>query len=322
MFNVFLGFEQRNRYTLRDTQGLVAGYVEEEGDGLGKVLSRQLLRTRRPLRANVYDAHGTLLYRIFRPFYFITSTIYIEDAQGNVVGEVRQRWHLFKRNYDLYREKSQFGEIRGNFLAWEFEIVNEEGETLALIDRNFSGFGIELFTDAGKYVIHYGSSPSGKKHKAISENEAVDPMRPKIDSMWANSSTKVTEMSKWRTNVQVQEEGRESSIEVARPLSFSERAITLAAVISIDSDYFSRHSSSHGVGGGGGPMFCPFPWIWGGGGGIGEDAADEGAPTEGELGEEAIEEDTAGWLENGDDDDDSGGGGFFDDWGFDDIDLD
>ena len=119
-----------------------------------------------------------------------------------------------------------------------------------------------------------------------------------------------------------QEEGRESSIEVARPLSFSERAITLAAVISIDSDYFSRHSSSHGVGGGGGPMFFPFPWIWGGGGGIGEDAADEGAPTEGELGEEAIEEDTAGWLENGDDDDDSGGGGFFDDWGFDDIDLD
>jgi len=31
---------------------------------------------------------------------------------------------------------------------------------LALIDRNFQGFGKELFTDAGKYVIHFGSQPT------------------------------------------------------------------------------------------------------------------------------------------------------------------
>ena len=30
---------------------------------------------------------------------------------------------------------------------------------LALIDRNFQGFGKELFTDAGKYVIHFGQAP-------------------------------------------------------------------------------------------------------------------------------------------------------------------
>ena len=31
---------------------------------------------------------------------------------------------------------------------------------LALIDRNFQGFGKELFTDAGKYVIHFGDEPA------------------------------------------------------------------------------------------------------------------------------------------------------------------
>ena len=31
---------------------------------------------------------------------------------------------------------------------------------LALIDRNFQGFGKELFTDAGKYVIHFGDKPA------------------------------------------------------------------------------------------------------------------------------------------------------------------
>lgn len=30
---------------------------------------------------------------------------------------------------------------------------------MALIDRNFQGFGKELFTDAGKYVIHFGDTP-------------------------------------------------------------------------------------------------------------------------------------------------------------------
>ncbi len=37
---------------------------------------------------------------------------------------------------------------------------------LALIDRNFQGFGKELFTDAGKYVIHFGSKPSEAAEQA------------------------------------------------------------------------------------------------------------------------------------------------------------
>lgn len=44
----------------------------------------------------------------------------------------------------------------------------------------------------------------------------------------------------------------------SRPMTLDERAISLAAAISIDFDYFSRHSSS-----GGG--FMPFFWMGGGG---------------------------------------------------------
>ncbi len=43
-----------------------------------------------------------MIFRLRRPFYFINSTILIEDGEGNVVGEVHQRWHLWRRNYDLY----------------------------------------------------------------------------------------------------------------------------------------------------------------------------------------------------------------------------
>ena len=48
---------------------------------------------------------------------------------------------------------------------------------LALIDRNFQGLGRELFTEAGKYVIHFGESPESATHSVaqslgISESEA------------------------------------------------------------------------------------------------------------------------------------------------------
>ena len=44
-------------------------------------------------------------------------------------------------------DRHQFAAVQGGLLAWEFELKDEAGGTLALIDRNFSGFGKELFTD-------------------------------------------------------------------------------------------------------------------------------------------------------------------------------
>lgn len=41
----------------------------------------------------------------------------------------------------------------------DFELKDEQGGTLALIDRNFSGFGKEIFTDAGKRASGPGPSP-------------------------------------------------------------------------------------------------------------------------------------------------------------------
>jgi len=55
--------------------------------------------------------------------------------QGEVIGEVRQRWHPLRRRYDLFIGKKQFATIDGPFLAWEFELKDAQGQTLALIDR-------------------------------------------------------------------------------------------------------------------------------------------------------------------------------------------
>jgi hypothetical protein len=36
-------------------------------------------------------------------------------------------------------ERRQFAAVQGGLLAWDFELKDESGATLALIDRNFSG---------------------------------------------------------------------------------------------------------------------------------------------------------------------------------------
>lgn len=61
----------------------------------------------------------------------------------------------------------------GNFLAWEFELKDVAGSTLALVDRNFSGFAKEIFTDAGKYVIHFGSTGHQQQQQQLAAEGAA-----------------------------------------------------------------------------------------------------------------------------------------------------
>ena len=64
----------------------------------------------------------------------------IEDGTGAVVGEVHQRWHLWRRKYDLYLGKRQFAAIDGGFLAWDFTLRDESGGAyeLPIIEQDHS----------------------------------------------------------------------------------------------------------------------------------------------------------------------------------------
>lgn len=55
---------------------------------------------------------------------------------------MRQRWHPWRRRYDLFMGRRQFAAIDGPFLAWEFELKDAAGNTLALIDRRAHTLGM------------------------------------------------------------------------------------------------------------------------------------------------------------------------------------
>ena len=65
------------------------------------------------------------------------SSMLIRDGTGALLGEVNQRWHPWRRKYDLYLGKRQFAAVDGGLFAWEFVMRDADGGVLALIDRNF-----------------------------------------------------------------------------------------------------------------------------------------------------------------------------------------
>ncbi|KAJ1337093.1 hypothetical protein BSLG_006853 [Batrachochytrium salamandrivorans] len=197
MMSVLIGYEQANKYSIKDPGGTDVGFIAEEEMSFSGTILRQLLRTRRAFKAVVLDRSGTVVLKL-----------------------IGREWHLWRRRYELFMKKRQFAGIDGQFWAWDFELKDEHDGRLGSVNRNFVGFAREIFTDTGQYAIHMDSTP-----------------------------------------------------DLARPLSLDERAVMMATAISIDIDYFSRHSHS-----GGGWM--PIPMFGMGGGSSGEGTSSVPASTD------------------------------------------
>ncbi|KAI0818518.1 Scramblase-domain-containing protein [Irpex lacteus] len=237
MLNIFVGFEQANRYVISNQEGETLGYVAEEPRGLFSMWSRQLFRTHRPFRALVMDSSGSPVLWMRRPFSWIVSRMFVQrlkdfdsyTPEGEPVldtfGEAHQKWHLWRRRYEVFLRDtphrilslasenqpepvpeetsfSQFASIDEGLLAWTFKFRDARGEEIASVDRNFRGIGREIFTDTGRYVIRFGQVPP--------DPEDPTPREPTV----------------------------------IRNLTLDERALVLAMAVNIDFDYFSRHSGS------------------------------------------------------------------------------
>ncbi|KAN0075268.1 Scramblase domain containing protein [Tylopilus felleus] len=247
MLNIFVGFEQANRYVITNPAGESLGYIVEEPRGFLSVFARQMLRTHRPFRALVMDLEGSPILWIRRPFSWINSRMFVQSprdypaaSEGQLVldtfAEVHQEWHLWRRRYNLFLRSTphrvlttldsdpqpevtapevhfnQFARVDEGLWAWHFVLRDAQGQGMASIDRAFRGFGREIFTDTGQYTMSF-RVPDEQVYSPSQNNEWV-----------------------------LHKPGG------ARNLTVQERALVLAMAINIDYDYFSRHSEGGGFG--------------------------------------------------------------------------
>jgi hypothetical protein len=312
MMNIFLGFEQANRYVILDPHGNHIGYMAEHDGGLGKSLKRQFFNTHRAFTTHVFDRSSREVLRFHRPFSWINTRIRVYDpwdpstnlvtssskalAEANpdplpqqqispipieamrIIGETHSQWAPLRRKYDLFLSHhlattepatgpirtrtpddlssmqqnhlskagstddfTQFARVDEPFLSWDFSLKDENGLPIGNVNRQFRGFGRELFTDTGSYVLSMDAT-----------------------SQQAESQPEQTERG--YTGVL----GGTSNI----GMTLDQRAVMLATAVTIDYDYFSRHS--------GGPGFMPI-WFMGGGGEAAGGAAAGGTAGAGEA---------------------------------------
>lgn len=288
MMNLLIGFEQANRYVIMDPHGQTLGYIAEQDHGIGRSFIRQIVRTHRSFTTHIFDSHGNEVLRIHRPFAWISSRIRIYDCvpeggypenheetglqtqvegvpvsrtsplkleEMRIIGEAQQQWAPLRRKYNLFtfREErdtiptenntsdttleagmEQFAGINEPFLSWDFTLRNDSSSPVGSVNRNFSGFAREIFTDTGVYALRMDSA---------AQTTALESADGKELDRYEREQTAMT---------------------------LDQRAVMLATAVSIDFDYFSRHS---GQGGGMGMMPFMIPM----GGGAAEGGAAGGA---------------------------------------------
>ena len=201
-----------------------------------------------------------------------------------IIGEAQQQWAPLRRKYNLflyrpipgsesrpeaprlppanqplsnsqgldltpYNQEGEFGQfayVDEPFLSWDFSLLSADGRLIGSVNRNFSGFGREIFTDTGVYALRMDAAGLAQEPRHLISKTGQ------------------------------QERQEEQTRNVA--MTLDQRAVMLATAVSVDFDYFSRHSGS-----GGGFMPLWFPGMGGG-------AAEAGAGAEAGAEAGAIEE--------------------------------
>ncbi|KAF2858555.1 Scramblase-domain-containing protein [Piedraia hortae CBS 480.64] len=303
MMNVMLGFEQANRYTVMNGHGQTIGYIAEQDHGIGTAVSRQFFRTHRSFTTHIFDAQEREVLRIHRPFAYINSRIRIYDPvpvggygemessvalQGTstssvidrdavarvsplrleemrIIGETQQQWAPLRRKYNLFSCRPQQAlRLEGGDVSQSDTTAVTEANVpeqavkggmtqFAYVDEPFLSFDFSLRAEGGQLVGSVNRNFVGFARELFTDT-GVYVLR--MDSAGHGE-------------------------EEPTAMTLDQRAVTLATAVSIDFDYFSRHSG-HASGG-----FMPFFWPMGGGaaeGAAGGAAAGEAAGAAGAAG--------------------------------------
>jgi len=165
---ILTGFETKNKYQILDDEKRVIGFCAEQGRGLWAFIKRSFLRAHRSLVIHVFDSSGNLILILDRPYYWFFSTMVVKDARGATIGQIDQRFAIFRKRYDLSDSRSKiFAHINSGFLKFfSFEIFNNSQKSIGLISKKWGGIFKEVFTDSDTFGVQL-SEELPVEHKAI-----------------------------------------------------------------------------------------------------------------------------------------------------------
>lgn len=151
-------FKARNAYDLIDPEsGHTVGRAEEKVYGFfRKLLKFTSWKTKLSFSIHFHDATADdqVVLTVHRPFTWFRSVVTVSDAGGKVVGNFRQKlMAIGPKMWILDPAGNEIGMLKGDWIGWNLQVVDNAGKALATITKKWAGVGKELFTSADNYMI-------------------------------------------------------------------------------------------------------------------------------------------------------------------------
>lgn len=169
---ILLGFETRNKYQISDEYGQVIGFCAEQGTGVWSYIKRYFLRNHRTLEVFIFNNQGQTVIKIQRPFYWFFSTLFVFDENDKQIGQIEQRFAIFRKRYDLFLKRTlRFASINSSFFRFfTFDIVDQNERSIGVIRKKWGGFLKEFLTDADRFGVELPLDLENAKKAVILAN--------------------------------------------------------------------------------------------------------------------------------------------------------
>jgi hypothetical protein len=169
MLEIIIDWETANKYEIKSEQGDFLGFAAERTLGIFHRIIRNILRSHRPMTIDVWDNQKKHIYIGKRPFYFFFSDLEISDNNNRYIGEIKTRFGLLKRKYDLIdAQNNVFAQVESyRWRLWTFQILGRMGNKVGVISKKWGGLLKEAFTDADRFAIDLSRKNWTQDQKAI-----------------------------------------------------------------------------------------------------------------------------------------------------------
>ena len=149
--------QKRNSYEILDKD---KRKIFDAREAHGSMLSKQLLRQKRPFTLTVLES-GTPMLTLKRPFRFFIHTIKILNRQGGMLGSIKKTFNPVQRNYTIRDRAGQtVCKLRGPALKpWMFFIM-QNGNEAGVITKRWDGIERGAFTDADAFGVEFPQDAS------------------------------------------------------------------------------------------------------------------------------------------------------------------
>jgi uncharacterized protein YxjI len=160
----FLKFE--NSYQIYNDNGENIGTIKQKLSVGQKILRLLINKEMLPFLLEIKNADDQLEASISRGWTFFMSKIIIKNAQGDIIGTIKQKFKLFKPTFKIFNSSEELiAEINGDWKAWNFSITDASNNQIGSISKKWGGALKEIFTSADKYNVNIDNNYSNVENK-------------------------------------------------------------------------------------------------------------------------------------------------------------